>query len=283
MLWENRSLRGPSRLYMCLRRFVGDTYDPQNKEQTAILFKFFKTKKQINRYLAILRQHNFVRRRGNGTWFITKPTSLFSFPDYKKAEYYAVQEADGTYSIKRKKTKKELLTDKPVRNRRRRVRTRVPDEVFNSTKSWTDYLAAIYVLSYACSIRHGKSRKKAALHQVSLDPKGIVHANGQYQSSLTLASSPVSQGVSNSCLSKKFGCHISTASRMRSRGVRSGLYTLYRSFSKVEPHHFKDDLPPWCDQGFLGIEPNSLRTINGELYFELPSQVVMATDIFFAM
>lgn len=281
-LWENGKLRGASRLYMCIRRFIGGKFHRGCPIETETLRKLFPVHGQIDRYLKILVKHKMMRKDKKGDYYITNIRNLVTYPDYG-AEYYVAVDKNGNGYVALKKTKKQSLGTEEKPAKRRRVYTKVEDARLLNAEDWKSYLAAIYQCSYACSIKHGKTRKSAMRHAATNDPNGVVLYRGQLTSSSILANSSMSQGCANTCISKKMGCHKSTASRHRKLGVKSGLYETARWFEGREFQHIDFETRVISEYGDAYADPNRFVYIDGRILYERATQIVMATDIFFSM
>lgn len=267
---------------MCIRRVLGGKYHRKCPKETAKLLKLFPVSGQIDRHLKALVEHKYMRKDKKGNYYITKIRNLVTYPEYGREYYVAIDEFGNGY-IAPKKTKKELLGIEEKPKNRRRVYTKMEDRHLLTADSWKCYLAAIYQCSYASSLRNGKTRKSAAQHAATNDPNGLVLFKGQYSTSLILANSSMCQGCANSQIAKKMGCHKSTASRHRALGVKSGLYETARWFQRKQIQRIDFNSMNTDQYGDARVDPNRFVYMNGEVLFELPTQIVMATDIFFAM
>lgn len=247
-LQNDSTMRGPGRLFLYLRRFVGSKYHPST--QRHLLTDHFSNY-QIAKYLSILVAKKYLRRDQDGHYYLNALQTLQ--PD----EY------------------------RPDGSRIKRPYVTVPDAALRENGYWKNFIAGVLVGNYARSLRYGRTAKRAAYFAATNDPTGIgtVYVDGVRVTQSYLANSSLVQGVSLPILAKHTGRHKSTMSRWRKKGQAFG-YKLGRWFYKVDLEITPDNLS-WCRNEDQCRDLNRIVIRGGKVMEEAPSQLIFAEKMFF--
>lgn len=250
LLSRNRAYKGAGRLYLAIRHNIGSRYDPSDVSQKAFLLQYFKVN-QIQRLSKILVQHKLARRNAAGILFLTSVSTIVA-PMYGKSG--------------------------------RRVKERhvdVPLSVLQDNEKWSEFVNGVDWSDLAMSMKtSSKTKKRSKFYSVDKNNWGTVVMNGRSFPARDLsADSRVVQGLSNSVYAQSAGCHKSTASRRRRKGMKSGIYDLARWF-----HDLPENVTAWDRQhaelaGIENWDPNRLVFVDGVMKYEAPSQLLIR-DIF---
>ncbi len=256
-LQNDPTMRGPGRMFLYLRRFIGSKYHPSTQKH--ILLVHF-SRYQIEKYLAVLLRRKYLRRDAAGNYYLTSMRTIC--PDQR----------DG--SGKRVRMLYHILDDQALRD----------------GQYWKKVIAGVVVAAYARSLRYGRTRKRAASFAATNDPMGIhgtVYSGGAIITPTVLANSSLVQGCANSILARHTGRHKSTMSRWRKKGQAVG-YTLGRWYYKTDPDYYTPArIAAWRTSGYWGedsahgLDLNRVVIKDGRVWVEGPSQVMFQDRIFF--
>lgn len=261
----DKELRGPFRMWLYIREFIGSKFYVNDREERAILKAGGFSNYQIAFYAKVLVRRNFMRRD-------------------KKGNLYPYKLSHVCPSERRKSGKLKMTTHRPVE----------VAAVMDST-NFKKFLRGHPVLIAAdirCRSRRGKKRACCYAANPILgggNPDYVCQYKGRVLSHKELASLNLCQGVSLSNLCMTTGRSKSTVSRWRKDGQVAG-YELYQCYQPINPDF--EDMPLYelqmciVEYGLLKeLNPNLLRTveIDGEkkVMEQVPSQIAVRGELIF--
>ena len=255
-LQNDSTMRGPGRLFLYLRRFLGSKYHPSTQKH--ILLVHF-SRYQIEKYLAALLRRKYLRQDAAGNFYLNSLRTIC--PD---------QTND---SGKRVRMLYHCLDDQALRD----------------GQYWKKVIAGVVVAAYTRSLRYGRTGKRAACFAATNDPTGIgtVYQGRTVITPDTLANSSMVQGCALTILARHTGRHKSTMSRWRKKGQAVG-YSLGRWFYKQDDTYYTPARIAawrksgyWCESGQTGLDLNRVVIRDGKVWVEGPSQLIFERGVFF--